>query len=144
MEQAQTRQEATKVLADMLLELKQSHFAILPAEIYADADKAEMQGGEGWSGLTLKSLEDQFVITKVASNSPASQAGIEVGWVLEEVRPAVIDKRLSAKEIRELAGKVGLKFGMRPETSRLRPTRQLPQPRYHFRQHLKRRPLPRG
>lgn len=117
MEQAQTRQEATKVLADMLLELKQSHFAILPAEIYAATDQMEMQGGEGWSGLTLKSLEDQFVITKVAPDSPASEAGIEVGWVVEEVRPAVIDKPLSARKIRELAGKLSLKLGMRLETS---------------------------
>lgn len=117
MEQAQSREEATKVLSDMLAELKQSHFAILPAETYAAAKTTEMQGGDGWSGLTLKSIDDQFVVTKVAPDSPAASAGIEVGWVLEQLQTAAIPKPLTATMIRELADKVAAVYGMRKDTS---------------------------
>lgn len=118
MEQAGSREEATKILKELLLELKLSHFEIIAADAYAASEKAESMGGEGWNGLTFRSVEDCFTVTQVAPDSPASKAGIEVGWVLQQVRPAGEDKPMTAAEMIELADKLCQVRGYRPEYAR--------------------------
>ena len=117
-EAAQSRDEAVQVLKKMLLELKQSHFEIIPAEAYLASEKADAKGGDGWSGLTLRSVEDQLVVTKVAANSPAVKAGIEVGWALQQVQPFGEEKPMTLVEFHELADKLCNVRGYRPEFAR--------------------------
>jgi len=117
MEQVESREEATNVLMEMLGELKQSHFAILPAEAYAAANEVKMQGGEGWSGVSFKSIDNQFVATKVVPGSPAANAGIEVGWVLEEVQLPKIAEPVTAAKMRDMAENIRKVFGMREDTA---------------------------
>jgi len=117
-EAAQSRDEAVQVLKKMLLELKQSHFEIIPAEAYVASEEAEAKGGDGWSGLTLRSVEDQLVVTKVAANSPAAKAGVEVGWALQQVLPSGEEKPMTLAEFHELADKLCNVRGYRPEFAR--------------------------
>jgi carboxyl-terminal processing protease len=118
MEQAQSRAEAVRVLKDMLLELKQSHFEIIPAEVYSATEKAEAKGGEGWSGLTLRSVDDQLIVTKVAANSPASKAGVAVGWALQQVELAGEEEPMTLARFHELADKLCKVRGYRQEFAR--------------------------
>jgi carboxyl-terminal processing protease len=105
MHQADSRDQAIDVLQEMLNELKQSHFHIIPTQIYAEQDKVVEQGGEGWSGLTFRMVSERLVVTQVAPNSPAEQAGIQVGWVLERVRNVAKDKTTTEAKILEIANK---------------------------------------
>lgn len=118
MEQAQSRAEAVRVLKDMLLELKQSHFEIIPAEVYSATEKAEAKGGEGRSGLTLRSVDDQLIVTKVAANSPASKAGVAVGWALQQVELAGEEEPMTLARFHELADKLCKVRGYRQEFAR--------------------------
>lgn len=118
LEHAGSRAEATAILKELLLELKQSHFEIIPADVYAASEKAEAMGGEGWNGLTFRSVENRFTVTQVEPDSPASKAGVEVGWVLQQVRPAGEEKPLTAAEMIELADKLCQVRGYRPEYAR--------------------------
>jgi carboxyl-terminal processing protease len=117
-EAAQSRDEAVQVLKKMLLELKQSHFEIIPAEAYLASEKADAKGGDGWSGLTLRSMDDQLVVTKVAAGSPAAKAGIEVGWALQQVQPSGEEQPMTLVEFHELADKLCNVRGYRPEFAR--------------------------
>jgi carboxyl-terminal processing protease len=105
MHQADSRDQAIDVLQEMLNELKQSHFHIIPTQIYAEQDKVVEQGGEGWSGLTFRMVSERLVVTQVAPNSPAEQAGIQVGWVLERVRNVAKDKTTTEAKILEITNK---------------------------------------
>jgi carboxyl-terminal processing protease len=107
MHQADSRDQAIDVLQEMLNELKQSHFHIIPTQIYAEQDKVVEQGGEGWSGLTFRMVSERLVVTQVTPNSPAEQAGIQVGWVLERVRNVAKDKTTTEAKILEIANKSG-------------------------------------
>jgi carboxyl-terminal processing protease len=102
----------------MLLELKQSHFEIIPAEVYSATEKAEAKGGEGWSGLTLRSVDDQLIVTKVAANSPASKAGVAVGWALQQVELAGEEEPMTLARFHELADKLCKVRGYRQEFAR--------------------------
>jgi carboxyl-terminal processing protease len=117
-EAAQSRDEAVQVLKKMLLELKQSHFEIIPAETYLATEEAEAKGGDGWSGLTFRSVDDQLVVTKLATGSPAAKAGVEVGWALQQVQPSGQEEPLTMTEFKALADKLCKVRGYRPEFAR--------------------------
>lgn len=112
-----SRDAATLILQEMLSELKQSHFHVIPARVYLEMDKASEQGGEGWSGLTFRVIGDQFVVTHVAAESPAAGAGVEVGWVLERIQRPSKEKPLAVSELRALADEVGKFDTGRKETT---------------------------
>ncbi|MFN9433850.1 MAG: hypothetical protein ACK6DC_02790, partial [Planctomycetota bacterium] len=112
-----SRDAATLILQEMLSELKQSHFHVIPARVYLEMDKASEQGGEGWSGLPFRMVEDQFVVTHVAAESPAAGAGVEVGWVLERIQRPSKEKPLAVSELRALADEVGKLDTGRKETT---------------------------
>lgn len=91
--QARTQEEARAVLSEALARLGQSHFAIVPAEAYAD-----LPGGTGeeagTAGLSTRILAGRAIVSAVIPGSPADQAGIRPGWIEraiggQEVAPAV-------------------------------------------------------
>lgn len=84
-EQATSIAEVRAQLDTMLLQLGQSHTGIIPSDAYAIMEEQANAGGAGISGLTLRLVEKQLVVTQVRVPSPAAQAGIEVGWVLASI-----------------------------------------------------------
>ena len=84
-EKAESIIEVRSLLGNMLSQLGQSHIGIIPSESYQILEEQANAGGEGVSGLTLRLVENQLVVTNVRNDSPAGQAGIEVGWVLKRV-----------------------------------------------------------
>src|SRR5204862_2737172 len=70
--------EARAVIQEMLGRLGQSHFAIIPAAIYAVVDDEE--GGPGVTGIDLRILDGKAIVTSVDVGSPAEKQGVRPGW----------------------------------------------------------------
>lgn len=104
--------EARKPINDLLNSLEQSHFGIIPSETYKEMAEADEQnaGGDGWSGLSIRLIEDQLVVTKVRAGSPARKAGVETGWIVTSIG------KKSHDEIIEQTTKIAEHSVMRTET----------------------------
>ena len=83
-ERAQTMAEARKAMSDMLGRLHQSHFAIIPSDVYADVDE-KRGGGEGRTGIDVRVVNSQALVTAVDEGSPAVKAGVRTGWRIVQV-----------------------------------------------------------
>ena len=79
-ETATSKEEIRKVIQQLLSELEQSHFSIIPEESY---DTLNTQAaGYATAGFTCRAIGDEAIVTKVVANSSAAKAGIVPGWVL--------------------------------------------------------------
>jgi carboxyl-terminal processing protease len=98
--QARTREEARGVLSQALDRLGQSHFAIVPAEAYADVSQEDAEG-VGSAGLSTRILEGRATVSQVLPGSPADRAGVRAGW---------IERAIDGKEVAPELEKVGAPF----------------------------------
>ncbi len=102
---AQSDSQARAVMGQLLSKLGQSHFGIIPGSAYDQLEEEstvkstpsndetnnttenkETEKGPGWSGLDLRLIQGQFLVTKVTKDSPADQAGIHTGWIVNSIR----------------------------------------------------------
>src|ERR1700730_16502636 len=83
-ERAQTMAEARKAMSDMLGRLHQSHFAIIPADVYQDVDD-KVGGEEGRTGIDVRVVNGDALVTAVDEGSPAAKAGVRTGWQIVQV-----------------------------------------------------------
>lgn len=83
------------VLTRMINELGQSHFNILPREIFRDIDgTGEVQFLSGTLGIKVRAVDGRSLVVAVAEGSPAELAGVRTGWEVysidgEDVRPVL-------------------------------------------------------
>src|SRR5580658_9734349 len=83
-EQAKNIDEVRGVLKEMLDRLHQTHFGIIPATIYGDVGVlGDDAVGDGSSGIDLRMLDGQAVVTRIDPGSPAERAGVRPGWAVE-------------------------------------------------------------
>lgn len=75
--------ELYRLLQNMLDELHQSHFAIIPPEAATTAESTEIM--EGGIGIDLRMVEGQAVITRVEPGSKAAAAGLRTGFAITQV-----------------------------------------------------------
>jgi carboxyl-terminal processing protease len=104
MDKAETIDDARAVMREMLGRLKQTHFGILAASVYADVDVDG--GGEGSTGIDARVLDGRVVVTRVDAGSPASAAGVKPGWLIvrtggSDLAP-VLEKLKGDQSIHEL------------------------------------------
>lgn len=121
---ATTQSQARAHISSLIERLGQSHFGIIPASAYADvagkpsasassekgasvaapqADKPEASpesgvSESGWSGLWVRAVEGEVLVTHVVKGSPAEAAGI---------RPGHLVRRVNGRDLREMLGRVG-------------------------------------
>lgn len=95
-ENAQTIDQVRGLLREMLGRLRQTHFSILPAAVYGAI--GEEAAGGGSTGIDLRVLEGEAVVTSVDPGSPAERAGVKPGWAIASVKGQNL-----APAIRELA-----------------------------------------
>lgn len=89
---------AREIVELMLARLGQSHFQIIPAELYAGlADPHGADGGaDGGAaadadslhrrcGLEVRRLAEGVAVTQVEPGSPAAAAGVRAGWLVEAI-----------------------------------------------------------
>ncbi|MGH9769200.1 MAG: S41 family peptidase [Blastocatellia bacterium] len=96
--------ELHDLLRQMLGELRQSHFYIMPPEIYGDeTSKGPAIGGVG---IDLRAIDGAAVVTRVAAGSSAARAGLRPGFVITQVDETRIAEA-SAKALERLKGREG-------------------------------------
>jgi carboxyl-terminal processing protease len=101
-EAVETQQQLRMVLTEMLGELGQSHFGLIPGEAFASdvsdvsdvsdlsdlsdqSDLSDTSGLPGWSGITARFHDGAALVTAVADDSPASRAGVRPGDTVESI-----------------------------------------------------------
>lgn len=85
MERSSTMAEARSVMRRMLGRLGKSHFAIIPADAYGDLDEREEAGGPATSGIDVRVLEGEAIVTAVEEGSSAAAQGVHAGWEVMSV-----------------------------------------------------------
>jgi carboxyl-terminal processing protease len=80
-EKAANIEEVREILKDMLSRLHQTHFAILPATVYAAVQDFDTPG-DGVTGIDLRVLDGEAIVTGVDPGSPAERAGVKPGWAV--------------------------------------------------------------
>jgi carboxyl-terminal processing protease len=83
LERAVTMEQARAVMEDMLSRLKQTHFEIVPAEIYEEMDGDGK--GEGRTGIEVRVVEGRALVVSTEADSPAARSGVKPGWEIESV-----------------------------------------------------------
>lgn len=81
-ERAGSREALRAVIRAMLDRLGESHFTLIPHEV---ADTLDPSGGavvRGSTGLDVRLLGGQLLVTRVDSGSTAARAGVRPGWVV--------------------------------------------------------------
>jgi carboxyl-terminal processing protease len=104
-EQATTVDEVRDVLSDLVGRFKQSHFQILPAELYAPADAGSGGVMGGTTGLDARVIDGLALVTRVTPGSPADTAGVKPGWEIVKV-----DTRDIRGRVRELSRMYAARF----------------------------------
>lgn len=86
-------QELYRILQEMLGELGQSHFNIIPPEaVMADEDR-EPSGG---IGIDLRIIEGAAVLTRVDPASASFEAGLRPGFIIRQVGEKSVSQMLDA------------------------------------------------
>src|SRR5689334_466748 len=80
--QIKTDAELYDMLDEMLGELHQSHFGIIPPEAITAESREAATGGVG---LDLRLIDERAVITRVDADAPAARAGLRSGFVITKV-----------------------------------------------------------
>ncbi len=88
-------QELYRLLQQMLGELHQSHFNIIPVEAVIPDDAREPPSGG--IGIDLRMIAGKAVITRVEASSRAAGAGLRSGFVI---------KKIENKTVEEIAGPI--------------------------------------
>lgn len=116
---AQNRREIRSVMNDALGRLGQSHFGIIPdapaapvapAESNVQADESSVPqsatdavipdqtasdgNGNADTGIDVRIIDGQAVVSSIRDQSPAQLAGVQTGWVLSHIRSTSIASRL--------------------------------------------------
>jgi carboxyl-terminal processing protease len=104
-ENAQTMDQARAAMTAMLERLKQTHFNIVPSDLYGEMkgnakDEESDDTDQGGPGFDLRVIDGKPLVTEVAQGSPADAAGVKPGW--EIVR---IDGKELAKPLQAIARK---------------------------------------
>ncbi len=94
-ESAQSMPEVRGVLTAMLAKLAASHYAIIPADVYKEIDNpVPSVPEEGGAGIVPVIIGDKAVVGSVEPGSPAAQAGIRPGMVLDSINGSKITQSL--------------------------------------------------
>jgi len=94
------------LMQQMVGELGQSHFGVIPPEADVASDAQNASHGTGWHGMHIRNVYNEPVVVEVERDSPAAQAGVKAGWVIEKVGDTAVRDRL--KKILTLKQRVGM------------------------------------
>ncbi|HVG20357.1 MAG TPA: PDZ domain-containing protein, partial [Blastocatellia bacterium] len=82
--------ELYALLQQMLGELHQSHFQIIPPEAIVQSESKEPEGGG--IGIDIRFIDNQAVITRVEPGSGAAGAGLRAGFIIKKVDNATVEQ----------------------------------------------------
>lgn len=93
---ASTDEQFYSILQDMLGELNQSHFSIIPP----GAEMTPTISGEGEIGVDLQLLGKDAVITRVNPGSSAAKSNLKTGFILRKINGKSVGELLAPVEAR--------------------------------------------
>jgi carboxyl-terminal processing protease len=137
-EKAANQKEVRALLDAMLDRLGQSHFGIIPNEVYQDvtggngknnpSSKDDPQG-KGVPGFDVRVLDGKAIVVRIDTDLPAAKLGVKPGWEVVQAGPDKIgpliekvgkalkeksskgaDRELAVSVLRKLRGKQGDKL----------------------------------
>ena len=79
-EEAKTADDARAAMSAMLARLKQTHFGILPGEVYQALDEAGGSPRQADRGIDMRVVDGHALVTSVEAGSPAAERGVKPGW----------------------------------------------------------------
>jgi C-terminal processing protease CtpA/Prc len=104
MEKADSMSEGRDVLRSMLQRLGQSHYSIIPHDVYRELDKSQARPGasSGVPGFDVRVVDDQVLVVNVTKNTPAAALGVRPGWQVlkiagEDLVPVLAKVRTTGK-----------------------------------------------
>lgn len=105
-EEARTNDEFSKIVAELIDRLGESHFGLIPAEVANSLDRVEQNAsanGNGVIGLEIRLTDDrnEALVTRVETDGPAARAGIRPGWLIAAIDGKPIAKLLEAVQTRK-------------------------------------------
>ena len=103
-----SQDEVRSLLSEMLGRLDQSHFGIIPRTVYDDLEAGV--GGQHVTGIDIRMLGEEAIVTEVVPGSPADLAGIRPGWVLLSLRGREIQAMVGPMQ--EMARQRGLQLDL--------------------------------
>jgi carboxyl-terminal processing protease len=78
--------EARRIMVEMISRLHQSHFSIIPADVYKNIDAPAKKGDLGGAtGIDARVIDGRAIVTSVAPLTPADRAGVRPGWEIRAV-----------------------------------------------------------
>src|SRR5258708_7300983 len=89
-EKADSMDAARAVMSSMLDRLHQTHFGIVPAELYNDVNGSPAKG-ENTTGIDVRVVGSQALVTSVESGSSAAREGVGIGWQIVKIGPVDLD-----------------------------------------------------
>jgi carboxyl-terminal processing protease len=93
-ERAATRDQVRDILWELVGRFKQSHFQILPAELYEPAAAGATGPAAGTTGVDARVIGGLALVTSVASGSPAGVAGVKPGWEILTIGDVDVRRRV--------------------------------------------------
>jgi len=82
-EAADSLEAVRAVMSQMLGRLNQTHFGIVPADLYSNVNATS--GGEATAGLDVRVVGAQVLVTSVEPSSSAAGQGVRPGWEIVKI-----------------------------------------------------------
>ncbi len=95
-EAATTMKDARAVMSEAIERLHQTHFGIIPAELYEGLENPNE--GPGEVGLDVRLIDGRAVVSAVAEGRPARRAGVKTGWVVDKIDGKPVSQLLKTAE----------------------------------------------
>ena len=87
-----------QVLNQMLWELNVSHVGVGPVTVWPSIEPVVWENGE--TGIDVRLLDGQAVITRVEAGSTAEQAGLRPGFIIQSIDSVPVEQLLAAAQER--------------------------------------------
>ncbi len=91
-EAAKTMSDARAVLTEAIAKLHQTHFGIIPSDLYSRLENPDE--GPGEIGIDIRLLNGRAVVSTVAEGGPAMRAGVKTGWVVDKIEGKPVSELL--------------------------------------------------
>ena len=95
-EAATTMKDARAVITEAIDRLHQTHFGIIPSELYEDLENPNE--GPGEVGLDLRLIEGRAVVSAVTEGRSAHRAGVKTGWVVDKINGKPVSEVMKTAE----------------------------------------------
>jgi carboxyl-terminal processing protease len=82
-EAAESMDAVRAVMSQMLARLHQTHFGIVPADLYSNVDVS--QAGEVTAGIDVRVIGAQVLVISVEPGSSAAAQGVRAGWEILKI-----------------------------------------------------------